>query len=49
MGFEQDFDKLTFKSVDAFKRKIQPLDDYVLSYCFRIDAMSSKFDSDYKD
>ena len=49
MGFEQVLNKLTFKRMDALKRKIQSHVDYVLNYCFWIHAMLSKFDNDCKD
>ena len=32
MGFEQFFDKLTFKHIDALKKQIQYLVDYILKH-----------------
>ena len=43
MGFEQVFDDLTFKGMDALSKQIQSLIDYVWSYCFWIHAMVAKF------
>ena len=43
MGFEQVFDNLTFKHMDALRKPIQFLIDYVLSHCFWIYATLSKF------
>ena len=40
---EQMFDKLTLKDMDALKKQIQPLVDYVLSHCFWTYAMLSKY------
>ena len=34
MGFEQVFDNLTLELMDAFKKQIQSLVDYVLNHCF---------------
>ena len=42
MQFEQVFDNLTFNRVDALRKQIQSLVDYVLNYCFSIHAMLSK-------
>ena len=43
MGFEEFFDNLTFKDMDALKTQIQYLVDHVLNHCFWTHAMSSKF------
>ena len=34
MGFEQVFDSLTFKHMDALRKQIQSLVDYVLNHRF---------------
>ena len=34
MGFEQVFDYLTVKHMDALKKQIQSIFDYVLNHCF---------------
>ena len=34
MGIEQVFDNLTFKHMDALRKQIQSLVDYVLNHCF---------------
>ena len=34
MGFEQVFDKQTVKHMDALRKQIQILVDYVLNHCF---------------
>ena len=49
MGFEQVFDNLTFKCMDAFRNQIRSLVDYVWSHCFWKYAILSKFDNDYKE
>ena len=43
MRFEQVFDNLTFKHMEALGKQIQSLFDYVLKHCFWILAMLSKF------
>ena len=43
MGFEQVFENLTFEHMDALRKLIQSLIDYVLNYCFWTYAMLSKF------
>ena len=43
MGLEQVFDNLTFKHMDALRKQIQSLVDYVLNRYFWTYAMSSKF------
>ena len=49
MGFEQAFDDLTSKQMNALRKHIQYLIDYILNHCFWIYAMLSKFDDDRKD
>ena len=34
MGFKQVFDNVTFKHMDALRKQIQSLIDYVLNHCF---------------
>ena len=34
MGFKQVFDTLTVKHMDALRKQIQSLTDYVLNHCF---------------
>ena len=34
VGFKQIFDNLTVKHIDALKKQIQSLADYVLNHCF---------------
>ena len=34
MRFEQVFDNLTFNHIDALRKQIQSLVDYVLNHCF---------------
>ena len=36
MGSEQVFDNLTFKHMDALRKQIQSIFDYVLNNCFWI-------------
>ena len=49
-GSEQVFDNLTFKYMDALRKQIQSLDDYVLDHCFWILAMyKANFDNDGRD
>ena len=43
MGFEQVFDHLTVKHMDALRKLSQSLVDYVLSHCFWTYAELSKF------
>ena len=43
MGFEQVFDDLTFKHMDALRKQSQSLVDYVLNHCVWTYAMLSKF------
>ena len=42
MGLEQVFDNLIFKEMDALRKQIQSLIDYVLNCCFWTYAMLSK-------
>ena len=39
MGFEQVFDNLTLEHMDALRKQVQSLVDYVLKHCFWILAM----------
>ena len=43
MGFKQVFDNLTVKHMDALRKQIQSLADYVLNHWFRAYAMLRKF------
>ena len=43
VGFEQVFNNLTFKHMDALRKQIQSLADYILNHCFWIYAMLTKF------
>ena len=43
MGFEQVFDDLAFKHMDALRKQSQSLIDYVLNHWFWIHAIVSKF------
>ena len=43
MGFGHLFDNLIFKCMNALKKQIQSLVDYVLSHCYGILAILSKF------
>ena len=45
MGLRQVFNELTFnfKHMDALRKQIQSLVDYVLNHCFWTYAMLSKF------
>ena len=39
LGFKQVFDNLTVKYMDALRKQIQSLADYVLNHCFWTYAM----------
>ena len=43
MGFEQVFDNLTFKHMDALRKRIQSIVDDVLNHCFWTHAVLSTF------
>ena len=43
MGFEQVFDNLTFKDMDALTKQIQSLVNYVLNHCVWTYVMLSRF------
>ena len=43
MGFEQVFDNLTFKHMDALRKQIQSLVDFVLNHGFWTGGMLNKF------
>ena len=49
MGFEQVFDNLTSNHMEALRKQIQSLVDYVLNFCFWTYAMIKNFDNDRKD
>ena len=49
MGFEQVFDNLTIKHMDALRKMIQSLVDKVLNRCFWTYAMYAIFFNDRKD
>ena len=42
MGIEQVFDNLTYRHMDALRKQIQSLVNYVLNHCFWTHAMLSK-------
>ena len=48
MGFKQVFDNLTVKHMDALRKQIQSLTDYVLNQCFWTYAMLENFQNDCK-
>ena len=43
IGFEQVFDKLTYKHMYALRKQVQSLVYFVLNHCFRTCAIVSKF------
>ena len=43
MGFNQVFDNLIVKHMDALRKQIQSLADYALDHCFWTYAMLRKF------
>ena len=43
MGFKQVLDNLTVKHMDALRKQIQSLADYVLNLCFWTYATLKKF------
>ena len=43
MGFKKVLDSLTVKHLDALRKQIQSLVDYVLNHCFRTYAMLKEF------
>ena len=45
MGFKQVFDNLTVKHMDALRKQIQSLADYVLNHCFWTYAMLRNLDN----
>ena len=47
MGFKQVFDNLTVKKMDALRKQIQSLADFVLNRCFW-NAMLRNFENDRK-
>ena len=48
MGFKQVFDSLTVKHMDALRKQIQSLADFVLNYRFWTFAMLRNFENDRK-
>ena len=48
MGFTQVFDNLTVKHMDALRKQIQSLADFVLNHCFWTFAMFGNFENDRK-
>ena len=48
MGFKQVFDNLTVKHMDALRKQIQSLADFVLNHCFWNNAMLRNFENDRK-
>ena len=48
MGFTQVFDNLTVKHLDALRKQIQSLADFVLNHCFWTYAMLGNFENDRK-
>ena len=43
VGFKYGFDNLTVKHMDALRKQIQSLADYVLNHCLWTYAMLKKF------
>ena len=48
MGFKQVFDSLTVKHMDALRKQIQSLADFVLNHRFWTFAMLRNFENDRK-
>ena len=48
MGFKQVFDNLTVKHMDALRKQIQSLTDYVLNHCFWTCAILGNLENDRK-
>ena len=48
MGCKQVFDNLTVKHMDALRKQIQTLVDFVLDHCFWTYAMLGNFQDDRK-
>ena len=48
MGFKQVFDNVTVKHMDALRKQIQSLADFVLNHCFWAYAMFRNFENDRK-
>ena len=46
--FKQVFDNLTVKHMDALRKQIQSLADFVLNHCFWTYAMLRNFENDSK-
>ena len=47
-GIQQVFDNLTVKHMDALRKQIQSLTDFVLNHCFWTYAMLRNFENDRK-
>ena len=48
MGFKHVFDNLTVKHMDALRKKIQFLADFVLNHCFWTYVILRNFENDRK-
>ena len=48
MVFKQVFDNLTVTHMDALRKQIQYLADFVLNHCFWTHAMLGNFENDHK-
>ena len=48
MGFKQVIDNLTVKHMDALRKQIQSLAEFVLNHCFSTYAMLRNFENDRK-
>ena len=49
MGFKQIFDNLTVKHMDALRKQIQPLANFVLNHCFWTYGILRNFENDRKE
>ena len=49
MGFKQLFDNLTVKHMDALRKQILSLADFVLNHCFWTYATLRNFENDRKN
>ena len=49
MEFKQVFDNLTVKPMDAVRKQIQSLADFLLNHCFWTYAMLGNFQNDRQD
>ena len=48
MGFTQVFDNVTVKHMDALRKRVQSLADFVLNHCFWTYAILGNFENDRK-